>query len=330
MRGKNMNLSSEQLRILENLAVSYDTWMQARRAVPATENRLAWKARGDKEYLYSVRNRRGDGTSLGPRSVETEKLFADYEAHRAAKDAASARADATRAAMGDTIRMYRALRLPVIDSMAGKVARAADERGLLGSALMVVGTNTMAVYEIEARERFATGVDSTNDFDMTWAAREKTAWAIKAGVEAPIIEMLKSIDDTFTVSTEKTFQVRNAESYEVEILIAPSIAASYPPRESIRPVPLPEQEWLLKGMPVAHVVLDRDALPAKIVAPDPRWMALHKRWLADKPGRSRLKVDKDRRQGELLWDAVKRTMPHYPIDDVFLGQLPPELRQYAQ
>jgi hypothetical protein len=45
---------------------------------------------------------------------------------------------------------------------------------LLGSSLMVVGTNAMAVYEIEARIRFATaaGVDSTLDFDMTWVAAE--------------------------------------------------------------------------------------------------------------------------------------------------------------
>lgn len=323
-----MKLSSEQLRVLENLAVGYDSWVQARRAAPAAESRLVWKARGEKEYLYEVRNRRGDSNSLGARSVKTEQLFAAFEKRRALREAALERANAARGAMADSIRVYRALRLPLIDSMAGRVLRAADERGLLGNAFLVVGTNTMAAYEIEARERFATGVDSTNDFDLTWAARDKTSWTLTLASDAPIMDMLKDVDETFTVNYEKAFQARNAQAYEVEVLVAPSLVPLYPSREPIRPVPLPEQEWLLKGSPVSHVVLDRDATPARIVAPDPRWMALHKLWLADKPQRNRLKVDKDRRQGQLLLDAVQRLMPHYPIDDGFLREVPDELREY--
>jgi len=33
--------------------------------------------------------------------------------------------------------------------------------------------------------------------------------------------MLKAVDPTFTVSTERNFRARNAKTYEVEILIAP-------------------------------------------------------------------------------------------------------------
>lgn len=323
-----MKLSSEQLRILENLAVGYDSWMQALRAAPQLSPWLMWKSRSGKDYLYEARNRRGDARSLGPRSAETEARYAEYEQRRIVRQTSLERANTVRAAMADTIRQYRSLRLPVIDAMAGKVIRAADERGLLGSALLIVGTNTMAVYEIEARERFATGLDSTNDFDMTWAARAPLTYAVRAPSEAPILDMLKDVDDSFTPNYEKIFQARNADAYEVEILMAPSVASSYPPAEPLRPIPLPEQEWLLMGDPVSHVVLDRDAVPAKIVAPDPRWMALHKLWLADKKERNPLKVDKDRRQGALLLDAVRKYMPHYPLDESFLRQVPDELRRY--
>lgn len=323
-----MKLSSEQLRILENLAVSYDTWMQALRATTTLAPWLQWKSRNGKDYLYEVRNRRGDSTSLGPRSPETESLYAAYENRREARQTARSRADAVRAAMSDTLRQYRSLRLPMIDIMAGKVLRMADERGLMGSALLVVGTNTMAVYEIEARERFATGLDSTNDFDMTWAAREPVAYALRAPGNAPIMDMLKEVDETFSCNYEKPFQARNAEAYEVEILIAPSVVANYPAAEPLRPVPLPEQEWLLLGQTVSHTVMSLDGLPARMTVPDPRWMALHKLWLADKKERSRLKVDKDRRQGQLLLDAVRRLMPHYPLDDAFIRSVPSELRPY--
>jgi hypothetical protein len=326
--GNHMKLSPEQLRILENLAVSYDAWMQALRAAPTLDGWLMWKTRNGRDYLYVARNRRGQSRSLGPRSSETEALYAEYEQRRAQRDAARERARTTLSAMADTVRIYRSLRLPLIDSMAGRILREADERGLLGSTLLVVGTNTMAAYEIEARERFATGYDSTNDFDLTWAARERTVWTMRTASDAPVMDMLKDVDDTFTLNLEKEFQARNAKAYEVEILIAPSLVGQYPPGEPLRPVPLPEQEWLLLGHPVSHVVLDRDLLPARIVAPDPRWMALHKSWLADKPGRNPRKADKDRAQGQLLLRAVRECMVHYPMDEAFVAGVPQELKRY--
>src|SRR3546814_2434116 len=67
--------------------------------------------------------------------------------------------------------------------------------------------------------------------------------------------MLKAVDPTFTVNTERTFQARNAKAYEVEILVAPSRAQTMARTDRPRPVPLPEQEWLLVGQPVDQVVI---------------------------------------------------------------------------
>lgn len=317
-----MKLSPEQLRTLENLALAYDTWMQAVRAAPAPNRWLMWKSRQGRDYLYEARNRRGDSRSLGPRAPETEALHAQYTQEREQRE----RARAVLGGMADTIRIYRSLRLPLIDGMAGKILRAVDERRLLGAALLVVGTNTMAAYEIEAGERFATGYDSTNDLDMTWAA--PAPLVLTSAKDAPIMDALKEVDESFTLNYEKPFQARNAAAYEVEVLMAPSAAAHYPPAEPMRPVPLPEQDWLLRGQPISHVVLDRGAMPVRLVVPDPRWMALHKLWLSDKPERNRKKVDKDRIQGTLLLEVIQRAMPHYPINDEFIREVPDELRQY--
>lgn len=70
------------------------------------------------------------------------------------------------------------------------------------------------------------------------------------------------------------------------------------------------------GLPVTHVV-----------APDPRWKVLHELWLADKQERNRRKVAKDRAHGSLLLEVVRRAMPHYPLDDAFLREVPDELRR---
>jgi hypothetical protein len=95
-----------------------------------------------------------------------------------------------------------------------------------------------------------------------------------------------------------------------------------------KPTPLPEQEWLLLGRPVDQVIGCRDGSPARIVAPDPRWFALHKLWMADQAKRNPLKRPKDHKQGIALLNAVATSMPHYPLNGEFEASLPPELQPH--
>ena len=225
--------------------------------------------------------------------------------------------------------MYRTLRLPRISSAAADLLREFDRHELLGSSLMVVGTNAMAVYEIEARVRFATaaGVDSTLDFDMTWVAAEARQTTLAALGAAPrtLLDVMKRVDSTYTVNTERSFQVRNASGYEVELLLPMSLAGNLPRNETLFPIALPEQDWLLPGRRVEHVVCGLDGSPTRVIAPDPRRFALQKLWLAEKPSRNPLKKPKDAKQGALLLRAIDERMPHFPLDDAFRHELPPEL-----
>ena len=121
------------------------------------------------------------------------------------------------------------------------------------------------------------------------------------------------------------FLARNAKAYEVELLVAPSRAATLGTKDQPKPVPLPEQEWLLLGRPVDQVIGCRDGSPARIVAPDPRWFALHKLWVAEQPKRNPLKRPKNRKQGLALLSAVAEAVLHYPLDAAFNASLPREL-----
>src|SRR3546814_3958212 len=117
--------------------------------------------------------------------------------------------------------------------------------------------------------------------------------------------MLKAVDPTFTINSERDVQARNAKAYEVELLVAPSRITTLGSKDQPKPVPLPEQEWLLLGRPVDQVVGCRDGSPARIVAPDPRWFALHKLWMSQQLKRNPQKRPKDRAQGLALLDAVR-------------------------
>lgn len=310
--------SDEQSRLLVNLRQRYETWIAAERDLAALPYDLRRKTVSGREYLYRIFDRGGNGKSLGAMTPELEARFDSYHA---GKTALKERIRTLRPALAEAAALYRALRLPLLSSDAGPILRECDRRDLLGSHLLVVGTNAIAAYMIEANGRIDLP-DETEDFDLAWIAlqaeeNERRVW-----------DMLKAVDSTFTVNAERDFQARNARAYEVELLVAPSRAATLGGRDQPRPVPLPEQEWLLLGRPVDQVIGCRDGSPARIVAPDPRWFALHKLWMAAQAKRNPLKRPKDRMQGLALLDAVAEAMPHYPLDEDFVASIPGELRSH--
>lgn len=308
--------SDEQSRLLVNLRQRYEAWIGNERARAAQPYDLRRKTVGEYEYLYQIYDRSGNGKSLGRMDAARE---AEYQAYRKKKVELKERGAQLSTGLAESAALYRALRLPLLSSDAGPILRECDRRDLLGSHLLVVGTNAIAAYMIEANG-FILLPDETEDFDLAWVADEPD------DSEEIVWRMLKAVDPTFTINSERDFQARNARAYEVELLVAPSRAGTLSDRDQPRPIPLAEQEWLLLGRPVDQVVGCRDGSPARIVAPDPRWFALHKLWMSEQTKRNPLKRPKDRKQGLAILDAVAEAMPHYPLDAAFEAALPPELR----
>jgi hypothetical protein len=228
----------------------------------------------------------------------------------------------------ETARILRALRAPAIAPGAAAILREAAIQTMLGSDLLVVGTVAMVAYQYEAAMLLGGGVDATADFDLAWAGGRGIDVAYASAPSTSILGLLKMVDETYTINSERPFQALNRRAYSVELLIAPSVSQTLPSGERFRPVSMPEQEWLLNGTFLRQVVPATDASAALLVAPDPRWFALHKLWLADKPGRDPLKKPKDRRQGEVLLDVIGNAMPRYPLDDAFRASVPSELSRY--
>lgn len=308
--------SDEQARLLVNLRQRYESWIEVERARRELPYDLRRKTINGQDYLYRITDRSGNGKSLGPWSAERDAEFTGYHARKTElKD----RAASLRAVLAESAALYRALRLPLLSSDAGPILRECDRRQLLGSHLLVVGTNAIAAYMIEAGG-FVLLPDETEDFDLAWVAADDESSG------STVWDMLKAVDPTFTVNSERDCQARNAKAYEVELLVAPSRAHSLGTSDQPRPMALPEQEWLLFGRPVDQVIGCRDGSPARIVAPDPRWFALHKLWMSDQAKRNPLKRPKDRKQGLALLDLVVTAMPHYPMGASFAAELPVELR----
>ncbi len=309
--------TDEQARLFVNLGQHYEASRDAERQWRELPYDLRRKNVGDYSYLYEIHDRSGNGTSLGRMDEQAEQQLAEYKSEKV-------RIKELRAAAEQQLRqtglLARAARGPQLASRPGTILREADIRGLLDGPLLVVGTNCLIAYSLEIAARLPLS-DETEDFDLAWAASEKPEGA-------PFWEALKSVDPTFVINSEREFQARNKDSYEVELLVAPSRAKTLGKKEKPRPIPLPEQEWLLLGKPVDQIAICRDATAARVVAPDPRWFALHKLWLGNKPERIAMKKRKDIQQGNAVLDAVAQLMPHYPLDEAFISQIPDELQPH--
>jgi hypothetical protein len=319
--------SDEGLRIAANLGQRHDAWMDALRRVERLPSSMFFVAKGANEYLTIKRYPGDPGTTAGARSAETEKRLHDFQEERRQANVGLAE---THAALAEIVRQYRALKLPLAMPRPARILRELDRMELLGTDLMVVGANAFAAYEIEAGCRFLGGLDATEDFDLAWCRGARISLSRVAGREpgSPLMRALQAVDSSFRLNERKPYQAFDRTGYEVELLVAPSLFATLPKDEVFSPLAVfQEQEWLLQGRPVRHVVVDRENKTCPIFAPDPRWMAMHKLWLAQKPERSAVKRPKDVQQGSVLLDAVRERMQvAYPLDVGFVLSLPEELR----
>ena len=212
-----LRFSDEQLRVATNLAQHYAAWMEAERAAMAQPYGMQWKTSSGRRYLYEILDRHGNGKSLGPGSPANEERIEEYRARKVELAAVTA---GSRVKIAEDSRLWRALRLPRLASPAAAILREADRRGILGDLVMVVGTNAMPAYALEAGGAIREAPDTTDDFDMAWIAEQGPAG------DRPVWDTLKAVDPTYTVNTERPFQARNRAAYEVEMLVAPSRAAA--------------------------------------------------------------------------------------------------------
>ena len=322
--------SSDSQRVTANLEQIYRAWLDARRQLDALPVSMYWATKDEADYLYVKSTSSDNGASIGPRNPDTEKQLAAFTQ---SKGELKARIQSFDAVIQERAGLYRRLRLPSLPDRQAEILRKLDIEELLGNDLLVVGTNAFVAYELFVGAKLPTGNEETEDFDLAWCRGSKVSLATLLGNQPAktktLFSVLKSIDSSYRISPRKPYQAVSSDGYEVELLAAPS-TLPLPKNEAFGPMAsLIEQQWLLKGIAVSVVVATIRGRAAPLVVPDPRWMALHKLWLADKPERRADKKDKDRRQGNVLLDAARYFLQtSHPLNIDFVLELPEDLRHY--
>lgn len=319
-----MTFNQDKRRNLQNLRQFYETWKEVNSELARLPGGLYWKVSNNKEYLYRYVTEAGmkRTTSVGPRTPKTE-------AEKALFDETKKNLQERKKGIEERIRtlapVMRALRFPAIDDMAGKILRALDQTGEIGSQVMVIGTYAITAYEMAAETNFAEGFDATEDLDLTIVTRDDHE--PDPAFPRRFLLTLKELDRTFIVSISSPKTVVNKSGYRVDLLMSVQAQASMAKASPWRPEALEGQEWLLLGSPVQQLLIDYTGWPVLAVAPDPRYFAVHKLWLSRRPKRIRDgKAPKDATQGRALLAAIRDFMPLYPLDEGFIASLPKQLR----
>jgi hypothetical protein len=320
-----MAFNTEQRRQLQNLRQFYETWKEAAENLARLPGGMYWRVISSKEYLYKYVTRTGikQSTSVGPKTPQTEAIAEDF--HQTKNDLRE-RLAAIEGRINTLAPIMRVLNLPAIDETAGRILRGLDQVDDVGRHILVIGTYAMTAYEMTAETRFAEGFDATEDLDFTIVVNP----AAPSDPDLPrrLLLALKEVDKSFVVSPSSSKTVVNKAGYRVDLLMSKDLAPAMRHAMPWKPEALEGQEWLSMGTPVRQILVDFTGWPALVAAPDPRYFALHKLWLGERPKRIREgRAPKDVAQGKSLLNAIREFMPHYPIDAEFTESLPGALRR---
>ncbi len=192
----------------------------------------------------------------------------------------------------------------MIPSAAAEILREADRRELLGSHLLVVGTNAVPAYFIEAGGRIVNAPAETDDFDLAWTANESDDEKEKLVWTTPEVPRR----DLHGKHRATAVQARNAKAYGSQNAGGGTALAAF------RPI-----HHACRRYPRRDASQDDGTGPAmvrasKVVA------------VAAKEKRDPLKRPKDFKQGVALLDVISDWMPQFKMDDTFRNELPQELR----
>lgn len=288
---------------------------------------MHWKQSKGKQYLFRSLDRRGYGKSLGPRSVQTDKIYTDF--HNTKKDLKE-RLSHLQTRLKEQARFCKAARIGRVPKLVTAILRLLEQHKLLGPNLEVIGTNALFAYEATAGVFFDTGLTATQDMDILWDVRSRLRFFNSDQTDiGGLIDILRKADRSFELINEQSFRAVNRSGYMVD-LVKPepkSVQKKEKRRmgntEDLTAAEIRNLHWLVASPKFTHTVIGEDGYPATMTVPDPRSFALHKLWLSRQAGREPLKRKRDRAQALVVCKLVLQYLPDLRFN-------PKELRMFPK
>lgn len=280
---------------------------------------LYWNTSKGRRYLYEKRE--GKLRSLGR---ETPELLTRKAAHDVRVKELRARLRPLVKRMEVMAPVNRAIGIGRLPTIAAKIVRELDLEGLLGSHLIVAGTNALYAYEAAAGVRIGGDYVATGDADLLWDTKRSLSLSSTGVIRRQgLMNILKRVDSSFVA--QYGIIITNSVGYMVD-LITPEDEASPPPQgNDVDAQPIGGMEWLLSAPRFEQVIVGGDGIPLRIVVPEPRTFALHKLWVSRRDDRNPVKKAKDAAHSRIVINLAE-TYLGLPLKTTEMPWLPQELR----
>lgn len=327
-------LSSEQIRQHIDTAQAYEVY---RTSLKEYEQRfsgsMSWKkSTNDKEYLYKKTN--GIWKSLGPRSPETETIYNQFHAGR---DNSKERVARLAQRLDELAPVNRAMNLGRVPLLTARIVRALDKLGLMGTAIDVVGTNALFVYERMAGVHITSGLLSTQDVDLLMDSRFNLRLITKDFSHKGLIGLLQKIDHSFVSLAKNGYRAANRDGFLVDlikpvpkdVMLSKEKTRFSADADDLQAIEIEGLSWLVNSPKTQAVVIDERGYPVAYSCPDPRAFALHKLWLSRRADRDAAKRIRDEQQARIVAELIVKRLPHLSFESSDLQALPLALRQLA-
>jgi len=308
-------INNDQRKYLIDTTQLYEAYRESLRQYRAMRYGLTWKHAKGRDYLFKIVRAGGYGESLGVRSSETEREFAEFKIK---KQEMTHLLRAQHARLKHFARINKAMRLARVPLLVSKILRKLDARGAFDDEIMVMGTHCLYAYESMAGVVVDPSITASGDVDLLLNTNKSLSiLASKLVNPNGILGILKSIDKTFRPLRPGSFRAINATEFMVDIIAPPSSIAT---RQSLQigkddlcGTEIDELASVSAAPRVFSVAIGEDGLPVPFVVPAPGWFAQHKRIMSESPGRDALKRPRDREQAIVVQQIVDNYLPHYQL-----------------
>jgi hypothetical protein len=294
-----IELTNEQRRQLIDAQQVYAAWRPASADLECMGS-LIWQTSRGKRYLTEQHGK--VRKSLGR---ETPELTAKKETHVAKRKALTAKVKGLKKRLDQMAPVNRALKLGRMPTIAANILRELDREGLLGSHIIVAGTNALYAYEGATGTLLDSQHVATTDADLLWDSKQSLLLAATGVPREGLLGILRRADKSF--KADYGLNPTNDDGYIVDLLCAETgNFQTMKVDADVEATGMPGVQWLLSSPPLEAIIIAEDGYPVRIVVPDPRTFALHKLWVSRRPDRQTLKRPRDATHAAVVSELARR------------------------
>jgi hypothetical protein len=218
----------------------------------------------------------------------------------------------------------KALGLGRMRTIAARIIRAIDREQLLGSHVIVAGTNALHAYETATGTIISSEHVATMDADLLWDTRQSLLLAATGVRREGLMGVLKRVDESF--EADYGYNAKNRDGYIVDLLCPENEDfTTMKVNSDLEATAMPGIQWLLDAPQFERIIIGEDGWPLRLVVPEPRTFALHKLWVSRREDGDALKQPRDEAHARIVADLVGQYLQQ-PWTAKAMPWLPNELR----